>query len=178
MYAVFLIGNKWPGGVLLDKDPEGLAAKKKIEELYLKEIAESSDSRLPILLLGDAAGIAKTDAAIEDLFPDDFFRELVNRAYGINIADGDLPEDGSTLISKRVESVLKARFGQELDKKRVLRELMREFAKWRTASDLPPHVADRAETLFKKINSTLSTNESGTTTNSKKAAAKPKKVAS
>lgn len=155
MYAAFLIGNKWPGGVLVDKDAEGLAAKKKIEDNHLKEIAANSGYSLPILLLGDAAGIRKTDAAIEDLFPNDYFRELVNRCYGVNLADADLPVDGSTLIANRVESVLKARFNQELDKKRVLREMMKDFTKWRTVDDLPEGTASYAEALFKKINGAL-----------------------
>lgn len=176
MYAAFLIGNKWPGGVLLDQDAEGLAAKKKIEDLYLKEISASSGDRMPILLLGDAAGITKTDAAIEDLFPDDFFRGLINRAYGVAIADDDLPQDGSTLISKRVEHVLKTRFGQQLDKKKVLREMMREFAKWATVSDLPPGVADRAEALFKKINVALSANQDSASLAAKKPSSKAKKA--
>ena len=37
MYAAFAIGQKWDAAVLLDSDKAGDDAKKKIEELFLKE---------------------------------------------------------------------------------------------------------------------------------------------
>lgn len=104
-------------------------------------------------MLKEASGSKKTDVAIEDLFPDEFFRECVNRAYGVAIRPDDLPEDGSTLISKRVETVLKTRHGKSLDKKLVLSEMLKEFDRWTKLADLPKGTAASAEKLFKSVNS-------------------------
>jgi predicted ATP-dependent endonuclease of OLD family len=151
MYAGFLVGHKWDAAVLLDSDEEGEKARKKITELYLKEGAENSKFR--VLMLGKAAGITKTDSAVEDLFPDDFYLECVNAAYGISIKLADLPVDGSTMITKRVEHVLKTRFGRDkLDKGMMMNQLLKHFDDWHDASKLPVGTADRAEKLFKYIN--------------------------
>lgn len=152
MYAAFAIGQRWDAGVLLDSDDAGLAAKKKISDMTLKQLAAGDGYEFRVIMLGQAAGIKKTDVAIEDLFPDDFFRECVNRSYGIAIRNEDLPVDGSTLISKRVEMVLKERYGKELDKKLVLSEMLRDFDKWVKISDLPKGSAVSAEKLFMSIN--------------------------
>ena len=85
MYAAFAIGQKWDSAVLLDTDSAGITAKKKIDELLLKEVAKDDDINFKILMIKDAAGIKKTDSAIEDLFPDEFYTECVNRAYGLSI---------------------------------------------------------------------------------------------
>jgi predicted ATP-dependent endonuclease of OLD family len=152
MYAAFAIGQRWDAGVLLDSDDAGLAAKKKITEMALKDLAAEDGHEFRVLMLGKASGIKKTDVAIEDLFPDEFFRECVNRAYGIAIRDEDLSSDGSTLISKRVEKVLKDRHGKELDKKLVLSEMLKDFDSWRKLPDLPKGTVASAEKLFKSIN--------------------------
>ncbi|NAW33320.1 hypothetical protein, partial [Halomonas alimentaria] len=64
----------------------------------------------------------------------------------------DLPENGTTLIAKRVEIAMKQRQGKELKKKNVLVEMLKEFDSWTTISDLPTGTADNAERLFKNIN--------------------------
>ena len=152
MYAAFAIGQRWDAAVLLDSDEAGLVAKKKISDMALKEVAAGDGYEFRVLMLGDASGVKKTDVAIEDLFPNDFFRECVNRSYGIAIRDEDLSPDGSTLISKRVEKVLKERHGKDLDKKKVLSEMLKAFDSWTKLSDLPKGTALSAEKLFKTIN--------------------------
>jgi hypothetical protein len=150
MYAGFLVGHEWDAAVLLDSDEEGEKAQK-ITELYLKEGAENSKFR--ILMLGKAAGITKTDSSVEDLLPDEFYLECVNEAYGTSIKLADLPVDGSTMITKRVEHVLKTRFGRDkLDKGMMMNQLLKHFDGWHDVSNLPAGTADRAEKLFKSIN--------------------------
>lgn len=151
MYVAFALGQRWDAGVLLDTDDAGHAAQAKIKEMDLKEYAEETGHDFRVLKIGEAAGIKKTDAAIEDLFPDDWFLDCVNRAYGVAIKIGDLPQDGSTLIAKRVETALKARHGRDLDKKLVLKEMLKEFDDWKDIKDLPKGTAAHAEKLFKKI---------------------------
>lgn len=153
MYAAFAVGQGWDSGVLLDTDAEGHAAKKKIDELVLKELATEQMARFRVLMLGKVAGISKTDAAIEDLFDEQFYVECVNAAFGIAIKLEDLPIDGSEMITKRVESVLVARYGHsKLDKRSVMEEILRRFDKWEKVSDVPKSTVTRAERLFKAIN--------------------------
>lgn len=152
MYAAFAIGQGWDSGVLLDSDPAGSEAKRKIDELYLKPLAESQQKRFRIFQIGAAAKIKKTDAAIEELFGDEYYLEMVNAAYGVTIALTELPPDGSDMITKRIESVMKEKYEREFDKSKIVAEMLRRFDRWREAKDLPAGTADRAEQLFKTIN--------------------------
>lgn len=153
MYAAFAVGQCWDSGVLLDTDSEGNAAKKKIDDLVLKDLATEQQARFRVLMLGKEAGIKKTDAAIEDLFDDQFYIDCVNVTFGIAIKEADLPVDGSDMITKRVERVLIERYGhKELDKRRVMSEILRQFDGWGKVSDLPKGTAAKAEKLFKAIN--------------------------
>lgn len=152
MYAAFAIGQRWDAGVLLDTDEAGYQAHEKIKDMNLKGYADETGHEFRVLMLGNAAGVKKTDVAIEDLFPDEWFLGCVNRAYGLALKLEDLPEDGSTLIAKRVEIALKQRQGRELKKKDVLGEMLKEFDNWKTISDLPNGTVENAERLFKKVN--------------------------
>jgi len=154
MYAGFAIGQGWDAGVLLDSDEAGNQAKVKINELYLGKIAEDTDQRFRTIMLGKAAGSKKTDFAIEDIFPDQFYVDCVNQAYGLAIKIKDLPEDGSDMITKRVEHVLKTKYGHKsLDKRTVMSVMWNRFDGWKTLSDLPNEAVSRAEKVFKAINS-------------------------
>ena len=138
----------------MDTDVEGNKAAQKIRELYLNDIAAGQETKFKILLLGKAAGVSKTDVAIEDLFPDEFYLNCTNKAYGVSMELSDLPADGSTLITKRVESVLVARHGKKsLDKGLVMQRVLDEFDQWNSIDDLPAGTADHAEKLFEAINS-------------------------
>ena len=158
MFAAFAIGQKWQSGVLLDTDQEGLRAQDKIQELYLSKLAATDAKSFRVFMLGDAAGITKTDAAIEDLFPDEYYVEVVNRAYGLSIQMSDLPVDGSDMISKRVEAVLQNKYSHSaLDKQRVMGEMLRIFDSWTSLDDIPAETVARAESLFEKINAAFAT---------------------
>jgi hypothetical protein len=116
-------------------------------------MAADSGQKFRTIMLGKAAGTKQTDFAIEDLFPPKFFIDCVNETYGIAIKAEDLPEDGSDMISKKVEQVLKARHGHtQLDKKRIMGEMWKQFDTWKSVDDLPPQTAGRAEKVFKAIN--------------------------
>jgi predicted ATP-dependent endonuclease of OLD family len=153
MYAGFAIGQGWDAGVLLDSDEAGNKAKIKIDELYVSKLAEEKQKRFRTIMLGKAAGTRKTDFAIEDLFPDEFYVDCINATYGLAIKIEDLPEDGSDMVTKRVEEILKTKYGhKELDKRRVMGEMWRQFDTWSKASDLPKDTAARVEKVFKVIN--------------------------
>ena len=153
MYAAFAIGQKWRSGVLLNTDEAGHDAKGKIDDLYLSKPSEEDENTFRVLMLGKAAGIGKTEAAIEDIFPDDFYIELVNDVYGINIKMEDLPVDGSDMITRRVDAVLKSNYSYPgLDKDRVLAKMLQHFDTWHKADDLPEGTVKKAEKLFNAIN--------------------------
>lgn len=163
MYAAFLVGHDLDGGVLLDSDAEGEAAKKKITDLYLTELADRSKFR--VLMLKDASGVKKNEAAIEDLLDEGFYLDCVNTAYGIQIRSEDLPLDGSDQITKRVESVLKTRYGRSaLDKRLVMTEMLGRFDRWRSVDDLPKQVAENAERLISRINDAFTSQPPATRT--------------
>lgn len=160
MLAGFIVGMGWDGGVLLDSDDAGLAAEKKIRDLYLKEGAETGGTAFRVLSIAKAAGLkSKNEAAIEDLFPDDFYLECVNAAYRVAIKPDDLPIEGSSMITKRVESVLMAHHGKKLDKKLMLGEMLKRFDNWQTSKDLPTGTARNAEKLFAAINKVFAAEE-------------------
>ena len=152
MYAAFAIGQGWDSGVLLDSDLAGNEAKKKIEDLYLKHLAKDKQQRFRVFQIGAAAKIKKTDAAIEELFTDEYYVDMANTAYGVKIDMTELPKDGSDMITKRLEPVMKQKYGYEFDKGRVVAEMLKRFDNWREAKDLPPGTADGAAQLFKTIN--------------------------
>lgn len=150
MFAGFLVGHKFDGGVLLDTDAEGEIARHKINDLYLKDLA--ADTKFRVFMLGKTAGLPNDESAIEDIFPE-FYLECVNAAYRITIKQEDLPKDGSPLIKKRIGHVLKTVHARsELDETLVMGEMLRRFESWKKIDDLPPNVAERAEKLFAAIN--------------------------
>lgn len=158
MYAGFAIGQKWDAGVLLDSDEAGNKAKSKIDELYISKLADQSNIKFRTFMLGKSCGSKKTDFAIEDIFPDKFYVDCVNECYGLSIKMEDLPEDGSDMITKRVEHVLKAKYRHaDLDKRIVMGQMLKQFDKWFSESDLPKDAVVRAQKLFKTINESFVT---------------------
>jgi hypothetical protein len=157
MYAAFAIGQKWDAAVLLDTDAEGKLAAKKINEQSLSKLASEEQNRFRILMLGEAVGISKTDAGIEDIFPDAFYLKCVNAAYGVAITMDELPKDGSDMITKRVEQVLFSKHSMGLDKIKVLETLMNELDKWKDVAELPEGTLEKASTLFMKVNRAFDT---------------------
>lgn len=153
MLAGFIVGMGWDGGVLLDTDDAGVEAEKKIRNLYLKDAAERQGTSFRVLNIAKAAALkSKNEAAIEDLFPDEFYLDCVNSAYRVNIKPEHLPTDGSSMITKRVEAVLLKDHQRKLDKKLILGELLKRFDTWQASKDLPPGTAKNAEYLFDSIN--------------------------
>ncbi|MBK8840783.1 MAG: hypothetical protein IPO30_19455 [Hyphomonadaceae bacterium] len=132
--------------------PPGAAAEKKIKDLYLGDIAKDQGVAFRALSIGKAAGLKGNEAAIEDLFPEQFYLDCVNSAFRVAIKLEDLPVDGSSMITKRVESVLKAHHNRDLDKRLILGEMLKRFDTWNTAEDLPKGTAKAVEKLFAAIN--------------------------
>ena len=153
MYAAFAIGQNWQSGVLLDSNAAGESARKKISELFLSNPGEADARKFRVIMLKQAARIAKSEAGIEDLFPDEFYLGLVNDAYRTQIQMSDLPVNGSDMIARRVEHVLTSEYGcPGLDRAMVLTHVLKAFESWKSLADIPPLTVTRAEQLFHKIN--------------------------
>ncbi len=152
MYAAFAIGQGWDSGVLLDSDAAGNDAKRKIDELYLKPLAEDKKQRFRIFQIGSAMKVNKTDAAIEELFTDEYYLDMVNSAYGLTLDMSELAKDGSDMITKRIEPAMLEKHGYKFDKGRVVAEMLKRFDSWHEIKDLPLGTAERAEQLFKTVN--------------------------
>lgn len=146
MYAGFLIGHGWKGGVLLDSDDEGRAASKKIKDLYGPAL-----DGFPVLTLGQAIGKKDASIAIEDLLPRRTYLDCVANAYKIKIAESELTDLDLRPISVAVEELLRSRGHSGLNKSRVLGELLKVFDSWKEVKDLPSELKERATALFKKI---------------------------
>lgn len=155
MNAAFAIGQKWDAAVLLDSDSAGVDAAKKINENCLKPLADRTDVNFKVLMLKEVAGIKGDEAEIEDLFPEKVYREWVNEAYGIAIKEGDIGDQTEGSITSRIKKFLKTRHGKDLDKKFVLKEMLKSFDEWITEDDLPRGMAGEIEKMFTKINKAL-----------------------
>lgn len=153
MFASFFAGNGWDSGVLLDLDGAGEAARKKISEQCSTQIAATTGARFRVFMLGKALGSTNAEFAIEDMFPEAFYLECVNEAYGTNLTPADIPIVNSPQLCKRVEAALvtKGRV-MVLDKGPILAALQKRFDTMKTLADLPPGTADLASKLFAKVN--------------------------
>lgn len=156
MYAALAVGHKWNACVLLDSDSEGEIAKGKIEKLKLEETAKEQNSIFHVISLGEAAKIEKNNVAIEDLFGDEFYIDCVNSEYNISLVKEDLPNDGSSMITKRVGRVLKDRWDIDFKKDKILTEIMTKLNNYDDKSDIPGDISARAGELFKTINQCFS----------------------
>jgi energy-coupling factor transporter ATP-binding protein EcfA2 len=154
MMAAFLFGNGLDAGILVDSDDAGEAAINKIKAGRVTEAAEAAKTRFRYLKLGDIAGAKGREFAIEDLFPTDFYLEVVNEAYSANLAETELSDSDGQQVRKRVEAALqrKGRIKEELDRRAVMRVLLKRFEKMTKPADFPSGTADKARKVIDAIN--------------------------
>lgn len=151
MYAGFMMGNQIPAAVLLDSDKAGEEARKKIGELKVLATNDAAVSVPKVLMLGKV--VDSTVIEIEDLFPLDFYLGCINEAYGTNLKESDLPQDGNASAAARIEVTLKAKGrATELDKELVAGVLQRRFQGMQKLDDLPAGTSDKAGKLIAAIN--------------------------
>ena len=143
--------------VLLDSDPEG---KKVAEGLIKKWIMEDKH----VLLLGDV--IERGDeTTLEDLFPDEFYLEFVNKAYEKELGNNlltveEIKADRQPQIVRRINAAFKNREmglnseGWAFNKGRVAKLLMTELPQ-RNVADLPDEMVTHLEKLFQSINNAM-----------------------
>lgn len=147
--ATLMIGQDLDVVVLLDSDGSGEQAASKLVKNWLTRYRSS---RAEVLMLGEAVG--STDpVAIEDLFPDTFYIELVQEVYGRQLAVAGvtkltLPKGG--MLVKRVERAF-SDVGLVYNKGAVAKRLRMRLSRMKSADDLPTGTREKAEALLRAI---------------------------
>ena len=155
--ATMFRGQKLNVVVLLDSDPEG---EKVAADLVKKWIMKDKH----VLLLGPVLG-REEETALEDMFPDEFYINYVNRAYEkelkgkpIDLAEGQ--EGEQQQLVRRIEAAFRKRGmkrnseGKAFNKGRAAKLLLAELPK-RSLADLPEEMVKRFQRLFKSINEAM-----------------------
>ena len=73
LFAAFMIGQKLDMVALFDSDDAGRISHDKLVKEWLPRYKESHTE---VVMLGDAVGVDH-DFELEDLFPEDFMKEVV-----------------------------------------------------------------------------------------------------
>lgn len=152
--ATFMTGQKLDVVVLLDSDKAGDEAR---DALVKKWIVRYQASRTRVLSLGEVAGAPAGEFAIEDMLPENFYLERVERAYKKDLAVAGVEHlqlVGSDRLEKRVERALAA-FGIKFNKGSVAKMMREDLIKMANADGLPAETRDRATNVFAAIREAL-----------------------
>ena len=147
--ATFMIGQRLNVVTLFDSDDEGRRAKDKLVKKWLTQYTESHTEAI---LLGNAVD-ANGDFELEDLFTEDFMKEIIKETYGRELAYAgvdDFTLQGEGVIWKKIESFL-----EENDiianKGSIAKRLRNKLSNMQDANELPDETKEKAIKLFQKI---------------------------
>ena len=149
--ATFMIGQKLGVVALFDSDNEGRGAADKLVKTWLTRYTESQTK---VILLGEAVE-ASGDFALEDLFPEDFIKEIVKEAYSKELTFKDVDEitlQGEDILWKRIERFMEEK-GIEINKGPIATRLRKKLSSMKDANELPEETRDKAIKLFQAIRS-------------------------
>lgn len=141
--ATFMIGQNLDVVALFDSDQAGRDAK---DELVKRWLTGYKASHTDAILLGDAVG-ANGDFALEDLFTEDFYLEVVKETYP-KVKEITLQDEG--MLWKRVEGALK-RKRIKANKGSVAKRLRKRLSAMKDTSELPEKTKEKAVMLFQAI---------------------------
>ncbi len=147
--ATLMIGQRLNVVALFDSDDEGRRAKDKLVKKWLTQYTESHTEAI---LLGDAIG-ASGNFELEDLFTEDFMKEIIKETYSKELAYAgvdDFTLQGEGVIWKRIESFLKEK-DITANKGSIAKQLRNKLSDMQEASELPDETKEKAIKLFKKI---------------------------
>jgi predicted ATP-dependent endonuclease of OLD family len=152
--ATFMIGQKLKVVVLLDTDRAGEDARDGLVKRWLTRYREQ---HAEVLSLGPATGTTGKDFAIEDLFPDDYYKTLVEEVYQKQLAltgNPTLTLLGNDMLCKRVERAL-TDVGITFNKGSVAKTLRHRLSRMKTLAELPKETQERGRALIAAINKTF-----------------------
>jgi predicted ATP-dependent endonuclease of OLD family len=152
--ATFMIGKKLEVVVLLDTDRAGEDARDGLVKRWLTRY---QDQDAEVLSLGPTLGMKDQDFAIEDLFPDDYYRSLAEEVYAKQLAlagISTLTLIGTDRLCTRVERAM-AMLGMTFNKGLVAKALRHRLSRMKTLAELPTETQERGRTLIAGINKTF-----------------------
>jgi energy-coupling factor transporter ATP-binding protein EcfA2 len=145
--STFMVGQDLEVVALFANDAAGRAARENLASNWLPKYG---DRKATALDLATAVGRPSQELAMEDLFPERFYVERVQRAYDKEISAYSIslaPLPSGSLLAKRVEGAFTAA-GIPFDRQRVGRRIASEIRQMKTLSDLPEQTRLLAEHLF------------------------------
>ncbi len=152
--ATFMIGQKLDVVVLLDTDAAGGDAHDKLVKTWL---ARYQDVKAEVLMLGPAAGSTDAEFAMEDLFTDEYFADIVAQVYNKELQVAGAPLlltlDEGGLVWKRASRSLQ-KFGISYgsgQKGRVAKALRNSISKADKLAELPEATQAMARKLMESI---------------------------
>jgi predicted ATPase/5S rRNA maturation endonuclease (ribonuclease M5) len=143
--ATFMIGQKLDVVVLLDTDQNGEVVGGNLVRKWLTRCNANSAQ---VLNLGPVAGIKGREFSIEDLFPEDSYRLLVEEVYKRELKFAEVPHlklEGTDQVCKKVSKAL-ANSNIKFNKTTVSKIIKFDISKMRTIDELPK------ETVIKALN--------------------------
>jgi predicted ATP-dependent endonuclease of OLD family len=149
--ATFMIGQKLQVIVLLDTDKAGADAR---DDLVKQWLTRYQDKHADVLSIGSAVGLQNREFAIEDMFPEDYYRTAVEEVYKKQLAAAgvaSLTLKGSDMVVKRVERAF-VDVGITFNKGSVAKRLRQRLSHTKAANELPADTLTRARDLIKSIN--------------------------
>ena len=145
--------------VLFDSDNAGRRAHDKLVKKWLTQYKKT---RTEVVMLGDAVGV-EHDFELEDLFPEDFMKEVVKETYSKELADVDVAEmilQGQDLLWDRLERYLKQKGIENPNKDSVAKRLRDRLGKMKDISELPEETTEKVVKLFQRIRKAFGEEES------------------
>ena len=146
LLAAMLAGQKLKVGVLLDTDSEG---KKVRDDIIKNRILKENR----VIFVNEAIEDANEEMEFEDLFPEKFYIDYVNKVYEKELKNKPLV---SPLTSQkpRVRQRIDEVFGKRdivFHKTRPARRMLEDFGTMKI-EDLPKELVDNMEKLFEILN--------------------------
>lgn len=145
--------------VLFDSDYAGRQAHDKLVKKWLTRYKEAHSE---VVMLGDAVGV-EDDFELEDLFPEDFMKEVVKETYKKELGDVDVAEmilQGKDLLWDRIERYLKQNGVEKPNKGSVEKRLRDRLGKMKDITELPEETREKVIKLFQKIRKAFGEDES------------------
>ena len=147
--ATFMIGQELRVVALFDSDSAG---KRAEEKLRMEWITSYKGTHAKTLLIGDAIPRKKSTVTIEDIFPEEYYLEVVRESHSEKLLSKDLGRDsisvdGSGPILPRLNQCFE-RIGVEFNKGSAAKRIRRDLIRSSKIDDLPNGLAERAEDLM------------------------------
>jgi predicted ATP-dependent endonuclease of OLD family len=148
--ATFMVGQELDVVALFDNDLAGQAARDKLVKSWLPKYR---DQRATALDLATAVGKPGQEFAIEELFPEKFYIDRVQKAYEKEIAACTIPLSPlppGKLLAKRVEMAFSSA-NVQFNKRKVCRRIASDIRQMKTLADLPEQTRLATEHLFAAV---------------------------